>query len=53
MWPEVAGPLENGVRVSLELPEAGTCVAVVSQTGQSSLTLDLHAASPPAMCRMR
>jgi hypothetical protein len=39
--PELAGPLENGMRVSLELPEAGTCVAVVSQRGQSSLTLDL------------
>jgi PilZ domain len=41
MWSEMTSPLENGVRVSLELPEAGTCVAVVSQTGQSSLTLDL------------
>ena len=41
MRPELAGPLENGMRVSLELPEAGTCVAVVSQRGQSSLTLDL------------
>ena len=29
------------MRVSLELPEAGTCVAVVSETAQSSLTLDL------------
>ncbi len=41
MGPEVAGPLENGMRVSLELPEAGTCVAVVSETAQTSLTLDL------------
>jgi hypothetical protein len=41
VWPEVAGPLEAGVRVSLELPEAGTCVAVVSDTAQTSLTLDL------------
>ena len=41
MGPEVAGPLESGIRVSLELPEAGTCVAVVSETAQSSLTLDL------------
>jgi hypothetical protein len=29
------------MRVSLELPEAGTCVAVVSGTRQTSLTLDL------------
>ncbi len=41
MGPEAAAPLETGVRVSLELPEAGTCVAVVSETGQTSLTLDL------------
>ena len=41
MGPEVAGPLESGMRVSLELPEAGTCVAVVSETAQTSLTLDL------------
>jgi PilZ domain len=43
---DVAGPLEAGVRVSLELPEAGTCVGVVSSKGlstggQASLTLDL------------
>jgi PilZ domain len=42
----VTGPLEAGVRVSLELPEAGTCVGVVSSkrpssNGQASLTLDL------------
>ena len=41
MGPEVGGPLETGVRVSLELPEAGTCVGVVSSQGQTSLTLDL------------
>jgi hypothetical protein len=38
---ELGGPLETGVRVSLELPEAGTCVGVVSSQGQTSLTLDL------------
>ena len=37
----VAKPLEAGVRVSLELPEAGTCVAVVSSTGETILVLDL------------
>jgi PilZ domain len=43
---DFAGPLEAGVRVSLELRDAGTCVGVVSSKGQStggqaSLTLDL------------
>ncbi|HXW82184.1 MAG TPA: PilZ domain-containing protein [Acidimicrobiales bacterium] len=38
---EVTGPLEAGVRVSLELPEAGTCVAVVASSGGTSLVLDL------------
>jgi hypothetical protein len=43
---DFAGPLEAGVRVSIELPEAGTCVGVVSAKGlssggQASLTLDL------------
>jgi PilZ domain len=43
---DFAGPLEAGVRVSIELPEAGTCVGVVSSKGlssggQASLTLDL------------
>jgi hypothetical protein len=39
--PEVTGPLEAGMRVSLELPEAGTCVAVVASRGGTSLVLDL------------
>ena len=34
-------PLEAGVRVSLELPEAGTCVAVVDSRDHGSLVLDL------------
>jgi len=38
---EMTGPLEAGVRVSLELPEAGTCVAVVASTGETSLVLNL------------
>jgi hypothetical protein len=38
---EMTRPLEAGVRVSLELPEAGTCVAVVASTGETSLVLDL------------
>ena len=38
---EMTRPLEAGVRVSLELPEAGTCVAVVTSTGESSLVLNL------------
>jgi hypothetical protein len=39
--PEVAGLLEAGVRVSLGLPESGTCVAVVASRGGTSLVLDL------------
>ena len=35
------GPLETGVRVSLELSEAGTCVAVVVSLEGTTLTLDL------------
>jgi PilZ domain len=38
---EVAGLLEAGVRVSLGLPESGTCVAVVASRGGTSLVLDL------------
>jgi hypothetical protein len=38
---EVTGPLEAGMRVSLELPEAGTCVAVVASSGGNNLVLDL------------
>lgn len=38
---EMTGPLEAGVRVSLELPEAGTCVAVVASTQETTLVLDL------------
>jgi PilZ domain len=50
---DAAGPLEAGVRVSLELPDAGTCVGVVSSKGlssqgQASLTLDLLDELPDA-----
>ncbi len=38
---DLAGLLETGVRVSLGLPESGTCVAVVASKGGTSLVLDL------------
>jgi PilZ domain len=38
---EITGPLTPGVRVSLELPEAGTCVAVVASQDETTLVLDL------------
>lgn len=38
---EITGPLAPGVRVSLELPEAGTCVAVVKGQDDRTLVLDL------------
>src|SRR5271155_4037894 len=38
---EMTKPLEAGVRVSLELPEAGTCVAVVTSRGETTLVLNL------------
>ncbi|HTW09348.1 MAG TPA: PilZ domain-containing protein [Acidimicrobiales bacterium] len=34
-------PLEPGVRVSLELPEAGTCVGVVASKDEASVVLEL------------
>lgn len=34
-------PLETGVRVSLELPEAGTCVGVVESTDNTTVLLSL------------
>ena len=37
----MTGPLAPGVRVSLELPEAGTCVAVVRAHDNAVLVLDL------------
>jgi PilZ domain len=38
---DMTGPLAPGVRVSLELPEAGTCVAVVKTQDDTILVLDL------------
>jgi predicted ArsR family transcriptional regulator len=38
---DITGPLEPGVRVSLELPEAGTCVAVVASKTRAAVALDL------------
>lgn len=38
---EIIGPLAPGVRVSLELPEAGTCVAVVKGQRETTLLLEL------------
>jgi hypothetical protein len=38
---DISGPLEPGVRVSLEFPQAGTCVGVVVSKGPSSVVLDL------------
>ena len=38
---DISGPLEPGVRVSLEFPEAGTCVGVVVSRGPTSVVLDL------------
>jgi len=37
----IGGPLVPGVRVSLELPDAGTCVAVVSSHEAGAVVLDL------------
>lgn len=37
----ISGPLAPGVRVSLELPEAGTCVAVIAAQDDSNIVLDL------------
>ena len=37
----ITAPLTTGVRVSLELPDAGTCVGVVSSTGPASVVLEL------------
>ncbi|MGH9105968.1 MAG: PilZ domain-containing protein [Acidimicrobiales bacterium] len=37
----MAGPLQPGARVSLELPEAGTCVAVVASKRQALVRLNL------------
>jgi hypothetical protein len=37
----ISGPLEPGVRVSLEFPEAGTCVGVVASKAATSLVLEL------------
>ena len=34
-------PLETGVRVSIELPEAGTCVAVVDSQDEARVVLQL------------
>ncbi|MGO9661534.1 MAG: PilZ domain-containing protein [Acidimicrobiales bacterium] len=38
---DISGPLEPGVRVSLEFPQAGTCVGVVASKGPTSVVLDL------------
>lgn len=38
---DITGPLVPGVRVSLELPEAGTCVAVVTSQEDTVLVLEL------------
>lgn len=37
----ISGPLVPGVRVSLELPDAGTCVAVVNSHEDDAVVLDL------------
>jgi hypothetical protein len=37
----MAAPLEPGIRVSLELPEAGTCVAVVDSKDEAIVVLSL------------
>lgn len=39
--PDIAGPLATGVRVSLELPQAGTCVASVTSHHETTLVLEL------------
>ena len=38
---EMAAPLEPGIRVSLELPEAGTCVGVVDSKDEARVVLSL------------
>jgi hypothetical protein len=38
---DITGPLRPGVRVSLELPESGSCVAVVASVQGTDLLLDL------------
>ena len=43
----IAGPLEAGARVGLQLPQAGTCVAQVASCDGRSLILELVDESPP------
>jgi hypothetical protein len=38
---DISGPLGPGVRVSLEFPQAGTCVGVVVSVDATSVVLDL------------
>lgn len=38
---DISGPLAPGVRVSLEFPQAGTCVGVVASVEATSVVLDL------------
>ena len=38
---DISGPLAPGVRVSLEFPQAGTCVGVVTSVEATSVALDL------------
>ena len=38
---DISGPLEPGVRVSLEFPEAGTCVGVIVSKQTSSVVIEL------------
>ncbi len=49
----IAGPLEPGAQVGLQLPQAGTCAAQVASCDGRTLILELLDELPPGALRRR